>query len=362
MVESFISNELKSLEALLEQVETLSQAPKGKPTFMEIAGYPHYENVCSNILSYFLAPDNEHGLDTLFLDSLAASLGREESRFSSVEVRREVTTEVGNRIDLVIETDDIIIAVENKIFAGLANPLEDYSRYLAEILNEDGVKDIWKCVLSIDEGLEPDNGFVPITYKSLFLEIRLRLGFHVSNAEPRSLGWLTDFMTSIENLTDEGRDMDADLIEFVKENQEPIIKLTSKVKELKGQFRNEVHRLSQEISEKGDISFLKTGAWRQPDDFFDIAYFDIKTAMGILAFDVTITLSGWKVVIFFRDADELAYIQKILKQHKDKWGSSIRDGRVLLDQKFSLTCERREVVEFTHEVMLYFANEVGVID
>ena len=46
--------------------------PKHKRTrtFMEISGYPHYENVCSNILKFYLDTKNEHGLKNLVLNSL----------------------------------------------------------------------------------------------------------------------------------------------------------------------------------------------------------------------------------------------------------------------------------------------------
>ena len=33
---------------------------KRNRTFMEISGYPHYENVCNNILKFNINPKNEH--------------------------------------------------------------------------------------------------------------------------------------------------------------------------------------------------------------------------------------------------------------------------------------------------------------
>ena len=45
------------LEALLNEFARLPPHEDRPLTFMEIAGYPHYENVCSNTLAYFLDPE-----------------------------------------------------------------------------------------------------------------------------------------------------------------------------------------------------------------------------------------------------------------------------------------------------------------
>ena len=82
---------------------------------MEIAGYPHFENVCSNILAFYLQPSNEHGFGTLFLDVLAILINAEiEIDGQSIDVRREEHTRIRNRIDLVIESDNYIIGIEKR--------------------------------------------------------------------------------------------------------------------------------------------------------------------------------------------------------------------------------------------------------
>ena len=61
---------LEKITHLLNGLKSLPPSQKREPTFMEIAGYPHFENVCSNILQFYLQPSNEHGFGTLLLDSL----------------------------------------------------------------------------------------------------------------------------------------------------------------------------------------------------------------------------------------------------------------------------------------------------
>jgi hypothetical protein len=100
---------------------------------MEIAGYPHYENVCSNILAFYLDPEEVHGLGTLVLDALArvgSIAAADEGVGGNVSVEREVITDNGNRIDILIETDAHAILIENKIYASVENPLKDYAAYL----------------------------------------------------------------------------------------------------------------------------------------------------------------------------------------------------------------------------------------
>ena len=45
--------------SLLDEFRKLPPGITRSPTFMEVAGYPHYENVCSNILAFFLDPKNQ---------------------------------------------------------------------------------------------------------------------------------------------------------------------------------------------------------------------------------------------------------------------------------------------------------------
>ncbi len=60
---------------LLDEFRKVSGRIERPQTFMEIAGYPHYEDVCSNILKFFMDPEEAHGLRTLVLDAFLASAG-----------------------------------------------------------------------------------------------------------------------------------------------------------------------------------------------------------------------------------------------------------------------------------------------
>ena len=91
--------------SLLDELQTLPRRIERPRTFMEIGGYAHSENVCSNLLAFFFDPGAPHGLGSLFLDALLDSSGsarRETSFGGGVSVAREVVTEASNRIDILI--------------------------------------------------------------------------------------------------------------------------------------------------------------------------------------------------------------------------------------------------------------------
>ena len=138
--------DLKQAEIFLEEVkEICEKIPKKEKTFMEISGYPHYENVCSNILAFYFNPKEEHKLNDIMLTALL-DVAKEKNvkadtniNASNINVFREFTTENGNRIDIVMQSDEIVIGIENKIMAEVYNDLTDYANTL-EKLNNNAVK------------------------------------------------------------------------------------------------------------------------------------------------------------------------------------------------------------------------------
>lgn len=114
--------------SLLLQYQTRPRLEQPISIF-EISGYPHYENVCSNILAFYLDPQREHGLGNLVLGALLKCCGYELGKQNEVvEIRREFSTHGGGRLDLLIVTDNYVVGIENKIFHHLNNDLSDYRK------------------------------------------------------------------------------------------------------------------------------------------------------------------------------------------------------------------------------------------
>ncbi len=68
---------------------------------MDVAGFPSRENVCSNILAFYLNPAEEHGLGDLLLTSLFRMFLVEEDDIPStdqVRIQREYGTDERKRM------------------------------------------------------------------------------------------------------------------------------------------------------------------------------------------------------------------------------------------------------------------------
>nr|MBA2782473.1 PD-(D/E)XK nuclease family protein [Rubrobacteraceae bacterium] len=179
---------LDAATKLLDEFKKLPAHVERPQTFMEIAGYPRRENVCSNILKFFMDPEESHGLGTLMLDALvrAARIDVAEGSISSnVSVDRETVTQAGNRIDLLITSDDHAILIENKIDASSDNPFPEYAAYLDQIAEG---REKHKILLTLSQNNAGCGwGFANLTYTDFVGEIRSLLGRYVSSADTRHL-------------------------------------------------------------------------------------------------------------------------------------------------------------------------------
>jgi len=103
----------------------------------------------SYILSLLLDPNGVHGQGSIFLEIFLDKLGKKGiSNIFSAEIFREKTTDLleegkqNRRIDIYINVDGFVIAIENKPWAGeQEDQMEDYFRYLEKLKNRGGIRD-----------------------------------------------------------------------------------------------------------------------------------------------------------------------------------------------------------------------------
>lgn len=304
MTSSVLSTE--QITHLLEGLKSLPPSQKHEPTFMEIAGYPHYENVCSNILQFYLQPDNEHGFDSLLLDSLFTLINEKVViNGQSIDVRREESTDKGKRIDLVIESDDFVLRIENKLFADLYNDLENYKNHLEnKYLRED--RPVYKIIFSLRPIQEnPDlYGFKPITYDLLFQKVIENIGSYFLTAREPHVTFLRDFIQTIQNLQRE-TSMDQQRLTFFHENRQDLAKLLAEVNALRKDMREKVKQLEELIAEEvGRSPYpVESGLWRPSDssDMRDFLWYTVKTSNFFwLQVDFEITPVGWRSRFFYK--------------------------------------------------------------
>ncbi|MCY3767494.1 MAG: PD-(D/E)XK nuclease family protein, partial [Gemmatimonadetes bacterium] len=211
----------EAAEAVLEAFrQEVPPRPERPPTLMEISGYPHYENVCSNILAFFFDPDKPHGLGTLFLDALVqiGCIKDPGTIGVDVHVNREEATSSGNRIDLLIRSHSHAIVIENKIFAGADyNPLGDYSKHLCS-LKQPNKRKFLLTLHPVRGDSDVGHGFTNITYADFVSNLRGLLGEYVAGADTRYLTIMLDFLNTLDHLR-EGVAMNQKLVDFLAKDE-----------------------------------------------------------------------------------------------------------------------------------------------
>ena len=200
----------KVLESYSELLRKFAKLPKEEKemTFLELCHYPgeRFEEICSRILEFFFQPNNKHGFRDLWFKSLCKIIKIDCEDVFEMKTRTEEATssseiEKGKKIDIILETPTLVIAIENKIGADLYNPLDIYKEHI----DKGYTKLIKKCIvltahrLSNEEQKKAnENGFVVVLYKKLFDNVRELLGKYVSSCNPNFLSFMLDFMMTVE--------------------------------------------------------------------------------------------------------------------------------------------------------------------
>ncbi|MGL5408031.1 MAG: PD-(D/E)XK nuclease family protein, partial [Shewanella sp.] len=126
--------ELEHLHSLLDELNRVPAPIKREQNLFSIGARGHYENPISDLLAFFLSPTAAHNLESLVLETLLEALpeGVQISASLINEPQREVTTHTNSRLDLVLESEEWVMALENKIWHHQNNPFSEYKKYLAK--------------------------------------------------------------------------------------------------------------------------------------------------------------------------------------------------------------------------------------
>ena len=252
-------------------IQEFSKLPKAKvilPTYLEIAGQPHFENVCSNILAYFFNTNESHGFKDLVLRSFIECIDESlllEYDIETINVERELYVEEQKRIDIVIECSELVITIENKIYHILDNKLEIYVKSIKKLYPD---KTPHFIVLSLKEE-NPEKPFIPVTYEKFFLKLKQNLGTYFVNTNNQYTTFLIDFIQTIENLTKMKKHNDK-FLDFYIQNKFEIDELIRENKNLNELLYNKVKILSALLdvdenkeAEINKVKFSKKWIWNK---------------------------------------------------------------------------------------------------
>ncbi|MBL7050395.1 MAG: PD-(D/E)XK nuclease family protein [Nitrospira sp.] len=294
--------ELDTYKELLANYKLLRCSLKNESIFT-IGAFSHKENICSNILAYYFNPSNDHGLSDLFLRGLLNEIETYDGATDNISIDREVTTPKNKRIDIVIQTDTMVIGIENKLFHALNNDLEDYGEYIDKIASQ---KKCFKIVLSLrDEKVS--HHFKCVTYWKLFAYIKKNIGNHLTTASQKWLGYLADFMSAIEAFRRGNMDI-TEKEQFLIDHHDEIADLINAASKWKNKISEYLTRLNE------DLSNYDLNIYSKSTLYLDIAVKQGAVNQDIVALDLKYYPDGWQIELFGRNKIAKDSVKKIIKE------------------------------------------------
>ncbi len=295
-------------------------------SIFEVSGYPHYENVGSNVLAFYVHSQKEHGLGCLLLSSLLKVVGKTIDRnIHVVNVEREYPTILGGRLDLLIRSDAYVIGIENKIFHHLDNDLFDYKNTIDHIAGDRLIP--IRIVLSIKAVAIPEGtGFVNVTYSELWREVRANLGFHATSATQKWMAYLMDFMASTELLTGENMKL-TDKDQFFVENEAIVEKLVKDRDSFISRINSQVTTLRDLMSSSGDSPKGLEKRWIYASSCL---VHDYVLSGNKVAFDLCVSPKGWVLHLFGRNQSSHRYVTELISARRD--AIAIEEGRFVIER------------------------------
>lgn len=353
----------RAAAAFLDEFGKVSGRTERPQTFMEIAGYPHYENVCSNFLAFFFDPEGPHGLGSLFLEALSDSVsiaGAETGFGGNVYVEREVGTAQGNRIDILIRSDSHAVLIENKIFAAVANPFEDHAEYLDSSKNGNGDAYEDENKIRILLTLYPSGEgaewcFVNLTHAAFASAVRPRLGHRVSKADTRYLTFLLDFLNTLEHLG-EGTRMNQGFVKLLAQRSDEVEKFLASLNQVRSELREKIQQLGALMS-LGAYPNVEQIPWRPNIPLVHFLQHDIRVnEQSYIGVDTGISPSGWETQIFARKTRDRSEVEDLLNRLEIPFE---KNGRFVHPTRFDYDEDLSRIAPAVQEIVDKIARAVG---
>lgn len=236
------------------------QQPAYEPSIFALGGRGYYENPTTDLLAFFLDPAQIHGFGDCFLRTLLGCVceGSVPDPALCLPPQREVITDNGNRIDLLLQGSDWVLVVENKILHGQINPFADYELHAAGLANK-GSSRAFFAVLS-PSGQSPDSTWIGLSYAAFIKALREEMSHHPQlQALDKWQVLAAEFLLHLENITVE-QAMSVDSIEFIFEHL-PQINALNKLRDkaIEAFNRKILARLQAEIP--GYVPYTRRHTW-----------------------------------------------------------------------------------------------------
>jgi len=223
--------DLHELQDLISNLKLLPATEKKETNLFSIGARGHYENPVSDLLAFFVDPDAGHELNTLVLECFLECLPESPDAYLICPPTREVMTSEGSRIDILLEFEQWVLALENKIWHKQNNPFQDYSNHLAQKYPH---KKPLLVVLS-PNGDAPV-GWFGVSYRQFLSVLSPRLGIaYITSPLNKWLVLLREFILHLESLMEKNKiapETESFVLENLHKIQEMIVLKNTVIKSL----------------------------------------------------------------------------------------------------------------------------------
>lgn len=317
---------------LIDDFNKLPRLEKLLPTYLEISGQPHFENVCSNILAFYFNTNEIHGLKDLVLKSFIESIDESllfEYDIETIRIERELYINEKKRIDIVIECNDVVITIENKIYHILNNNLKLYEESIKK--NFPNKKYVF-VVLSLKEENPENKNFIAVTYEKFFSKLKNNLGNYFVNSNNQYSTFLIDFIQTIENLTKMKMHNNI-YLDFYLKNKNEVETLIKEHEDLKNSLVKKVNNIFNLTSNIENSKFVKKWIYTKTVIVVDFNFDGVKVAL-----DVIFTFDKIQFVLFPRDIKDFDFV-KSLDLFKKYENCSVKGKKITLIEREILFTE-----------------------
>lgn len=329
---------IQKYENLLLKAQKI-KVHKREATFFDFAIRKHHENPTTELLSFFLDPNEAHGLNDTFYQGLIKAIQEEVSPqdFGSFQdLAIEYVTDDNKRIDLWVETETTLIVIEAKINNQQNNPVKSYQKWAKERV-KNTKKSIIYMILNVD-GKTHFKDWTALSFEVLSHYIRDFLAKQSLN-NPLNKWFILarEFLLHLENYT-ETVETNMEVINFVMghyNNIQKLFELREKgyeaiknhiLNQLHASFENSTFKVIQEQRFKKECKgwrFVKEGINTNSDMVLLIYYEQNPMVEVWLCFDTT-----------NKEKNIAGKISSKLKRSKDKfkelidWTKSDEDTKI----------------------------------
>lgn len=265
-----------------EILRNFSRIPieENERSYLDLCHYPgeRFEEICSRILEFYFQPNNKHGFRNLWFRSLCQLIDCNCEDALEMKTRTEEFTfgaeDKNKRIDIILETPSLVVAIENKIGADLYNRLDIYKEHIEKTYP----KHIHKLVVltahsfsGLEKAKACQNGFVVIQYDQLFKTVKSLIGQYLARGEQKHLVFMMDFIKTVENRVKMTTSNDLD--KFFTTHKDEIEQMLNRYNDWKSrlfeQQKSIISELFYRIREQTDNSWWVFQGWDLGRSFND---------------------------------------------------------------------------------------------